>query len=203
MASAAAARPPRPARSFAGLLEEYAAPERKFPPQRERAASPKAARSHAADLDELEDDVATLTYEHALKAHARYHRQPDPVPPQPTADQPKPAPESPGGASAESQAFPSFFAPAQPVAAPRKSSSVTVRLTAEEDERLRARAAEAGLTVSAYLRSCAFEVESLRAQVKQAVAQLRRPDPPPTTPRSNWLARIGSFARPHPGSHSK
>jgi len=174
MASAASAR------SFAGLLEDYAAPQRKFPPRRETA------------FDELEDDVATLTYEHALKTHARYHRPPDPVPPQPDAPtftEPAPPPRA--------------LAPAQPVSVPRKSSSITLRLTAEEDDRLRARAAEAGLTVSAYLRSCAFEVESLRAQVKQAVAQLRHPNPPPPAPRRNWLARLWALARRKPGPHAK
>jgi len=35
---------------------------------------------------------------------------------------------------------------------------------------------EAGLTVSAYLRSCTFEAEALRAQVKEALAELRTGD---------------------------
>jgi len=48
-----------------------------------------------------------------------------------------------------------------------------VRLSQDEDDRLRQRAAEAGMTVSAYLRSCAFEVETLRAQVKQTLAEMR------------------------------
>ncbi len=47
-----------------------------------------------------------------------------------------------------------------------------MRMTEEECVQLHHRAAEAGLTVSAYLRSCAFEVETLRAQVKEALAQL-------------------------------
>ena len=37
---------------------------------------------------------------------------------------------------------------------------------------VRARAAEAGLTVSAYFRSCAFEVEQSRTQVKQSLAEM-------------------------------
>ena len=44
-----------------------------------------------------------------------------------------------------------------------------------ESAQLRQRAAEAGLTISAYLRSCTFEAESLRAQVKETLAQLRAP----------------------------
>ncbi|MGB6194484.1 MAG: hypothetical protein WBF42_18610, partial [Terracidiphilus sp.] len=54
----------------------------------------------------------------------------------------------------------------------RRTSSVTMRMTEEECSQLHHRAAEAGLTVSAYLRSCAFEVETLRAQVKEALAHL-------------------------------
>lgn len=50
---------------------------------------------------------------------------------------------------------------------------ITLRMSAAECEQLRDRAAEAGLSVSAYLRSCAFEVESLRLQVKDTVAKLR------------------------------
>jgi hypothetical protein len=54
-----------------------------------------------------------------------------------------------------------------------KCSSITIRLSKAECDQLRERAAEAGLTVSAYLRSCTLEVESLRAQVKEALAELR------------------------------
>jgi hypothetical protein len=42
-----------------------------------------------------------------------------------------------------------------------------------ECARLHRRAAEAGLTVSAYLRSCVLEADALRAQVKQALAELK------------------------------
>jgi hypothetical protein len=55
----------------------------------------------------------------------------------------------------------------------RKSASIHIRLSLAESAQLRERAAEAGLTVSAYLRSCVLEAETLRAQVKQALAQLR------------------------------
>jgi predicted DNA binding CopG/RHH family protein len=54
-----------------------------------------------------------------------------------------------------------------------KSASITIRLSKAESAQLRRRAAEAGLTVSAYLRSCTFEAESLRALVKDTLAQLR------------------------------
>jgi hypothetical protein len=54
-----------------------------------------------------------------------------------------------------------------------RSASVTIRMSKAECARLHRRAAEAGLTVSAYLRSCALEAESLRAEVKQTLAELK------------------------------
>ena len=54
-----------------------------------------------------------------------------------------------------------------------RTASVTIRLSKAECARLHQRAAEAGLTVSAYLRSCALEAEALRAQVKLALAELK------------------------------
>ncbi|HWE85390.1 MAG TPA: hypothetical protein VG267_10630 [Terracidiphilus sp.] len=176
MASPAVATPPRTSRTFAGMLEEYAAPA-KFPPARDL---------DGLGIDGLEDDVATLTYEHALKAHARYRPEPDPVPlrkvSSPLPEQIPLIPREPAQAAAQLHA--------QAASAPRKSASVTVRLTAEEDKQLRARAAEAGLTISAYLRSCAFEVESLRAQVKEAVARMSEAEQQPTARPPSWLSRL-------------
>ena len=54
-----------------------------------------------------------------------------------------------------------------------KSASITIRLSKAENAQLRQRAAQAGLTISDYLRSCTFEAESLRALVKDTLAQLR------------------------------
>jgi len=51
------------------------------------------------------------------------------------------------------------------------------RLSQTECGQLRTRAAEAGLSISAYLRSCTFEAETLRSQVKEALAQLRTGEP--------------------------
>jgi hypothetical protein len=71
-----------------------------------------------------------------------------------------------------------------------------------ECAQLHRRAEEAGLSVSAYLRSCTFEAESLRAMVKETMAQLRtaKAQPkladPATSRRSGfrelarWLARF-------------
>lgn len=113
--------------------------------------------------DELADDVATLSYEHVLRDNAFYHAAAQPpvahaaVPRKaqaPQATQPSPL----QAASEKSK---------------RKNTSVTLRLSEAECAQLHKRASEAGLTVSAYLRSCAFEVESLREMVKTTLAQLR------------------------------
>ncbi|WP_162601374.1 plasmid mobilization protein [Occallatibacter savannae] len=55
----------------------------------------------------------------------------------------------------------------------RRGASITIRVTAEEQSRLQERAAAAKVSVSAYLRSCVFEAEALRAEVKEALAQLK------------------------------
>lgn len=168
-----------PSPTFAGMLAALAAPGQKRPPVR--------------DLDGLEDDVATLSYERALRAHARY-RAPEAMDrsltSSPPADNPRifevrPAVEqsvvppvsempmasgTPLAAAEEPEAVQEFS-----TATDRnlKSSSITIRLSRVECAQLRKRAAEAGLTVSAYLRSCTFEAESLRALVKDTLAQLR------------------------------
>lgn len=55
---------------------------------------------------------------------------------------------------------------------------VSIRLSAEELMMLRQRAAESGISVSEYVRSCVVEADRLRVQVKQAVADMRsRPVP--------------------------
>jgi Mobilization protein NikA len=166
------------------MLADIATPAKKFPPAR--------------DLDGLADDIATLSYEHALKTHARYHPFPDhAVSPETQPSQPA-SPGSlplftpgPGVNDLGHRELASELRPSGPAAQPshtavvsadaasRKAASVTVRLTRDEDERLRQRAAEAGLTISAYLRSCAFEVETLRAQVKQTIAEMRHAEPAP------------------------
>jgi hypothetical protein len=84
-----------------------------------------------------------------------------------------------------------------------KSASVTLRMSAAECKQLRRRAAEAGMTVSAYLRSCTFEAETLRAQVKEALAELRaastlKAKPPATDGPRN---RLGALHRLLPRLH--
>jgi hypothetical protein len=181
--------------NFAGILADFTASGKKPP---------------AGDLDFLEEDVACLSYEPALRNRARFK-------PQPPSSETGPnsaavVPRSPRVVSTEADINAGLNprAPTDTAPSPRQSgrrcSSVTVRFSAPESDQLHLRAAEAGLTVSAYLRSCAFEVESLRAEVKSALAQLR-PEGAPTeitpeaaTPvrRRRWLHLFTRLSRNKP-----
>jgi hypothetical protein len=115
------------------------------------------------DDSALAQDVATISYEQALGAARREgspHARADSVLEQEaslvsTAD---------SGRSAGIRANPSR----KP-----KSASITLRVTAEEQLLLHERSEAAHLSVSAYLRSCIFEAEALRSQVKDALAEMQ------------------------------
>jgi hypothetical protein len=168
--------PSPPPQTFAGLLASLASPKPKTPP--------------AWNDDGLADDVATLSYENALRTHARY-RSTDPTdrsltqPVEPIPFETYELAQVPEAPEAKAS-IPLSSSPAIPVPEPvsarqpaplfeqnLKSASVTIRLSQAECAQLHRRAAEAGLTVSAYLRSCTFEAESLRAMVKETMAQLK------------------------------
>ena len=71
----------------------------------------------------------------------------------------------------------------------QRSASITIRVTPEEQAQLHERASAAHLTVSAYLRSCIFEAESLRSQVKEALAKMQSPQNdlhPIVEPLTGW-----------------
>jgi hypothetical protein len=201
--------------SFAGLLASLAMPAQTA---EDLANKPSPSAKRAAftwNDDDLADDVATLSYESALKAHARYRptdqsltQLPDPTPfsfdDTPVAT-PQPAshiaayPTSHVSANTEPE---SNRLPPAPVERNLKAASITIRMSQAECAQLHRRAAEAGLSVSAYLRSCTFEAESLRAMVKDTLAQLRSaqaqpkpadPAPPPRRSGVGKLARL--FAR--------
>jgi predicted DNA binding CopG/RHH family protein len=86
-----------------------------------------------------------------------------------------------------------------------KTASITIRLTAEEQAQLHERAAAAQLSVSAYLRSCIFEAEALRIQVREALSQLRAATPnDPVEPvqsqaqsARSWRSRLLPLWRSH------
>jgi hypothetical protein len=77
--------------------------------------------------------------------------------------------------------------------------SMSLRVAASEQALIKIRAAEAGVSASAYLRQCALEVEILRAQVQQLMAasvrswprESRRSPAAESSSRGNgWLSRL-------------
>jgi hypothetical protein len=172
--------------SFAGLLASLAEPQ--------KAPAPRWD-------DDLADDIATISYEQAVRSATRY---------QPLSFEPQPAPAE-GIVATGSPGPQTSLEPAQSPSAStrdrRKTSSITIRLNEQECAQLRLRAAEAGLTVSAYLRSCTLEIESLRAQVKETLARLRQSSPRSAEPnvpaKPLQAAAPGNWRRIWPFGHSR
>jgi len=131
----------------------------------------------AWDDSTLAEDVATISYEQALRSHRRV-----------------PATEMLTVFEVSDRAESSGAKPTAPMSPKnRKNASITIRLTKEEEAQLHERAATAQLSVSAYLRSCIFEAESLRAQVKEALSQIRNTapaDPSHPSPATSWRSRL-------------
>ena len=112
--------------------------------------------------DAGKEEIALLSYEHALRGKSLMGS----------------AAETALGSAQSSLAYSSVSTVAK-IAEPRRCRA-NIRLTTAEDEILRMRAAESGLAISAYIRSCVFEVESLRTQVKQMMAEIRAVAPTPS-----------------------
>jgi hypothetical protein len=235
-----------PSTSFAGLLAALTEPAQPAGTPANESLSSKQRPASSWNDDDLADDVAILSYESALKAHARHRpshvsdrslTQPANAEPycyeeaSSAASAPCPIilsdPEHRDGESKDLRFFaervgnqaslgaiPSLEPRATPAPNPSsepslyraaafernlKDSSITIRMSKAECAQLHRRAAEAGLTVSAYLRSCTFEAESLRAMVKDTLAQLRtvtaQAKPADAAPSriskvAAWLARL-------------
>ena len=205
--SASTSSPSSAAPSFAGLLAALASPV-------DKSSSTGRKDPPPWKNDELADDIATLSYESALRAHARY-RSPSGGPgggenllaqgasdllQRLRAEEPMPSvtaaietpPEEPGASQMSTAPEP----PLPSLERNLKNASVTIRMSKAECAQLHRRAAEAGLTVSAYLRSCTFEAESLRAMVKETLAQMRSTPAQKTNPalaRDSWWRRLGQW----------
>lgn len=191
------------ANTFADLLAGLATAQKQRGPQ-------------AWNDDDLADDVATISYEQALRAQsgrnfdgdARTSRIRDDgaktrnriVAHQESRRLSPPAAESsePVSSAQHSQRCKPPRAQSSCIEEGRKAASITVRLSVQDVDQLRERAAEAGLTTSAYLRSCIFEAETLRAEVKEALSQLRssavaerkKRGTPSVAATSHWPARL-------------
>jgi hypothetical protein len=163
---------PKEATSFANLLATFTGAAKKS--------------NDIWDDSALLDDVTAISYEQALRSHRR-------IPAADLATAQSPVQEAP--LSADAVALMPF---ADAGIKKRKSASITIRLTETEDAQLHERAAAAQLSVSAYLRSCIFEAESLRSQVKEALSQMKvAPESEshpsnemPPKPAPNWRARL-------------
>jgi predicted DNA binding CopG/RHH family protein len=116
------------------------------------------------EVDPHTDDTLSLSYEEALKKHTR----------RPLAEEMSRIGQL---AAAELETRRAAYVPVEAVvAAPlanTKAASITLRMSNDESKILRKRAVAAGISVSAYIRSCIFEAEELRAQVKNALAEIR------------------------------
>jgi hypothetical protein len=243
--TAAAPEPPKSS-SFASLLAGFAALTDKTKTSGE--GSPSKHKSTSWNDDALEDDVAVISYEQALRTHKRtrsygsadlpglppglppFSLGPDSTTPaSPTSVSPydefsasgrKPpvserrASLSPAFVNSGSvgirewnpeAALPPFAAstesglaaPCDTLAENRKSASITIRLSKPECTQIHRRAAAAGLTVTAYLRSGILEAESLRAQVKETLAQLCSARPAATLKAGTPALKPLPSAAPH------
>lgn len=160
--------------SFAGALAAFA---------RDVAGTSGAEdKSAVANDDGLADDVASFSYEHVLRSSTRV----------------KAADSSVAEASDSDAAERDSIVPDRE----HKSASITIRVSHAECAQLRKRAATANLTVSAYMRSCILEAETLRAQVKEALAELRAATPDETRRAATHAPRRWWRPWPHTGSRS-
>ena len=189
MQQPAQSQPSPASQSFAGLLATLTSPPRED-------ADPATGWS-GGDLGE---DVVTLSYERAMSAHARYRPADSsdwqaPQPRQTEAVDAQEAATRPATQVDEGLTSQASQAPQAANDRDLRSVSVTIRLSKAECMRLHRRAAEAGVTVSAYMRSCTFEAEALRAQVKEALVELKAAvskEKPITSAkaRRSWFGRL-------------
>jgi len=121
--------------------------------------------------DGLADDVAVFSG--AAPPRKPVRSELDPHTPRAGTGEPASSAAAPGPERLTIFEFPRPQVSATLPAKDVKCASITIRMSAAECMQLRSRAAESGMTISAYLRSCTLEVESLRTQVKEALAQMQ------------------------------
>jgi hypothetical protein len=201
--------------SFAGVLAALTKPAQPTGISGDGSLLTKQNPASSWNDNDLADDVAILSYESALKSHTRYRSTDQsltqPVNPEPfcyeeaSSDLSVAARQSVAQHTASLGAIPSHEPRATPSQEPSfyraaafernlKDASITIRMSKAECAQLHRRAAEAGLTVSAYLRSCTFEAESLRAMVKDTLARLRSVTTQ-AKPAHSAPSRIGRITR--------
>jgi len=148
-------------------------------PHTSKAASPAVASQGAKKSTQAPADATAGKTRKPAKPKKRT------VPPRHGKDAQQPRETSPVAAPAfrEVLAEKVSILPAitsQEVAMERRTTALSLRISLAEHALLKRRAAEANLSVSCYLRNCAFEVEHLRAQLAavQAEPKFMQPQPP-------------------------
>lgn len=106
------------------------------------------------EIGESADEISALSYEYALRMPVKKQVESVPV-------------STPDASPATGKTAISL------VATEKRKIRTSICLTTWENALLRQRAEENSLSVSAYVRACVFEVEALRTQVKQMMAQVR------------------------------
>ncbi|WP_157439770.1 hypothetical protein [Terracidiphilus gabretensis] len=141
------------------------------------AVEPSGTYASSEPAEAGEEDLASLSYENALRTPAlKANRAGNSQPLKPASKTALAIQPSPKSLEPRAQEF----RPLE-IIEPRHART-TIRFTAGENKLLRKRAVENNIAVSAYVRSCVLEVESLRAQIRQ-FQQLMTELRPPQTPR--------------------
>lgn len=167
--------PERDARSWLAADNDFAANEEIIPLSYEQALKKHARRHSATPTTDRIDRVASLLAENLAERRE-----------QTLAESMNSLTGMPADYSSateidwniqdlQQEAQPLQTAASAPLGVPEtKAVSVTLRMNRQEASQVRQRAADAGLTVSAYIRSCVCEAEVLRAQVKSALQEMRQ-----------------------------
>jgi hypothetical protein len=177
-------------RASAKKNQPSAAPATK---QETKQAAPQTRRKSTATVER--EDVAReirniRTRNLRTQSHAAKNAAASAVKPEPKST-PKAFREA-----LEEAVQPTELVTAQPAELGRQVA-ISIRLAPAERALIKTRAAEAGITASAYIRQCALEVEQLRTQVRETILALElgaasavAPMSPPASPSLGFFARL-------------
>lgn len=174
---------PAGARSSAKKNQPSAAPATK--PEAKQTAAPARRKSTAAvERAEVAREIRNIRNKNSrTQSHAAKAATPAPA----AKPEPKATPRA-FQEALEEAVRPTDLATAQPAELGRQVA-ISIRLAPAERALIKTRAAEAGITASAYIRQCALEVEQLRTQVRETILALE-------LGAANAAASMGSPASP-------
>ena len=144
----------------------------------EEAARPKPRRVSLKDSPSVRENAAAVTPTKAKRSAKAKSTKPASAPRHPRRDSQMNKPTGPLPEASVAAPVPVFrqvlaesvaILPAmtRPPASEPRTTALSLRLSPAESALFRRRAAETNVSVSAYLRQCALEVEVLRARLKQ------------------------------------